>query len=87
MKCSDLPINTPVVFKIYSDIYKKKIHMDGHVVGISLKRREVWVCYLEGYKSRTENIPFEDMVAAYDENGEMMQFDNIKGKSVLLEAE
>ena len=87
MKCSELKVNAQVVFKIYCDIYKRKIYEIGSVVYVLPNRREVCVCYLDGYKSRSENIPYEDMVACYDENGEMMSFDNIKGKSVLLVVE
>lgn len=87
MKCSELKVNAQVVFKIYCDIYKRKIYEIGSVVYVLPNRREVCVCYLDGYKSRSENIPYEDMVACYDENGEMMSFNNIKGKSVLLAAE
>jgi hypothetical protein len=87
MKCSELKVNAQVVFKIYSDIFKRKIYEIGSAIYVLPNRREVCVCYLDGYKSRSENIPYEDMVACYDENGEMMFFDNIKGKSVLLAAE
>lgn len=45
------------------------------------------VSYLEGYKDRSDPIPFMDMIAAYDENGEMMDFGGVKGNSVLLTAE
>lgn len=87
MKCSELLNDTPVVFKIYSDIFNKKICMDGSVIYVSADTNEVCVGWLEGYKYRTGNIPYKDMIAAYDENGEMMSFENIKGKSVLLTAE
>ena len=87
LKCSELKVNAQVVFKIYSNIFKRKIYEIGSVVYVLPNRREVCVCYLDGYKSRSENIPYEDMVACYDENGEMMSFNNIKGKSVLLAAE
>ena len=87
LKCSELKENAQVVFKIYSDIFKRKIYETGSVIYLLPNRREVCVCYLDGYKSRSENIPYEDMVACYDENGEIMSFDNIKGESVLLAAE
>ena len=87
LKCSELKVNAQVVFKIYSNIFKRKIYETGSVIYVLPNRREVCVCYLDGYKSRSENIPYEDMVACYDENGEMMSFNNIKGKSVLLAAE
>lgn len=87
LKCSELKENAQVVFKIYSDIFKRKIYEIGSVIYVLPNSRKVCVCYLDGYKSRSENIPYEDMVACYDENGEMMSFNNIKGKSVLLAAE
>ena len=87
LKCSELKENAQVVFKIYSNIFKRKIYETGSVIYVLPNRREVCMCYLDGYKSRSENIPYEDMVACYDENGEIMSFDNIKGESVLLAAE
>lgn len=86
-KCSELERNTQVVFKNYSDIYKRKIYEIGSVIYVLPTRREVCVSYLEGYKARTDNITYEDIVACYDENGKEMSFDNISGKSVLLLAE
>jgi hypothetical protein len=82
--CSSLQNNENVVFKIYSEIYKKKIYMDGHIISINDKVKKAWVCWLEGYKSRNDLVPFEDMVAVYDLYGEKMKFDNISGPSVLL---
>lgn len=87
MKCSELENGREVVFKIYSDIHKRKVPECGTVIFVSKERKEVCVSYLEGYKDRHDNIPYEDMLAAYDENGKMMKFDNISGKSVLLIAE
>ena len=81
-KCSELENNIPVVFKIYSDIYKEKIYETGNVIYVLPNIKEVCVCYLKGFKSLTENIPYEDMVACYDENGETMSFDKLKGKMV-----
>ena len=87
MKCSELENGRQVVFKIYSDIHKRKVPECGTVVFVSKGRKEVCVSWLEGYKDRHDNIPYEDMLATYDENGEMMKFDDISGKSVLLIAE
>lgn len=87
MKCSELENGRQVVFKIYSDIYKKKIPECGTVVFVGNNRREVYVSWLEGYKDRGDAIPFEDMLAAYDKDGEMMHFENIKGPSILLSPE
>jgi hypothetical protein len=87
MKCSELTKGRPVVFNLNSDIYGKKVPMDGSVIYVLPEKRTVCVCYMDGYKSMTEDIPYEDMLATYDENGEMMKFDNIKGPSVPLVAE
>lgn len=87
LKCSELEKNRPVVFNVVDDITKKKEPMDGSVIYVLPERRTVCVGFLEGYKYRTEDIPYEDMLAAYDKDGEMMKFDNIKGPSVLLIAE
>lgn len=46
--------------------------------------KKICVSWLEGYKDRRDFIPFEDMLAVYNPNGEMMKFDNISGKSDLL---
>ena len=60
---------------------------DGIVLWVNKNHKTVMVSYLEGYKDRSDPIPFEDMIAAYDENGEMMDFGGIRGNSVLLVAE
>lgn len=82
--CQSLKQGEAVVFKLYSDIYKEKKPMDGTVIYVNTDRRIVWVSYLEGYKDRSDAIPFEDMLAVYNPEGEMMKFDNISGKSDLL---
>lgn len=83
-KCTSLQSNEQVVFKIYSDIYGKKIPMDGSVISVYKNAKKVGVSWLEGYKDRYDFIPFEDMLAVYNPNGDMMKFDNISGKSDLL---
>lgn len=83
-KCTSLQSNEQVVFKIHSDIYGKKIPMDGSVTSVYEKHKKVGVSWLEGYKDRHDFIPFEDMLAVYNPNGEMMKFGNISGKSDLL---
>lgn len=87
MKCSELNNYRSVVFYIYSDSHSRKIPMSGNVVCVYKDRKEVCVSWLDGYKDRTDNIPYADMIAAYDADGEMMQFENIKGNSVLLTAD
>ena len=83
-KCTSLKLSEQVVFKIYSDIYKEKIPMDGTVISVQEDINKVCVIWLDGYKSRTDFISFEDMLAVYNPNGEMMKFKNISGKSDLL---
>lgn len=88
MKCSDLKFNDVVVFNVTVYAGGKEEIYDGNVISVNNERKTVCVCYLEGYKSRTDNIPFEKMIAKYDENGEEMLFGGwIRGKSILLEAE
>lgn len=86
-KCSSLKLNEIVVFKIYNDIYEEKRPMDGTVIDVEQERKIVWVSWLEGYKNRLDLIPFEDMLAVYNPEGEMMKFDNISGRSDILVAE
>ena len=71
-----------VVFNIYNNIYDKKIPEVGSVVDV--EDNGIWIRWLEGYRDRLDFILFEDMIAVYDENGEMMEWTGIKGKSVLL---
>lgn len=87
MKCSELEQGMPVVFKVDPYYQGNKEVFVGTVLWINEKQKTVMVSYLEGYKDRNDAIPFNDMIAAYDESGEMMNFDGIKGKSILLNAE
>lgn len=84
-KCSELQQDAPVVFLLKR--LGKKIHELGTVHAVNSNNKTVCVSYMEGYKHRYDDVPYSDMVAAYDENGAVMQFDNIRGKSVLLLAE
>ena len=86
-KCSSLQSNEQVVFNLYSEIFERKLPMDGSVIFVLPNRKEVMVSYLEGYKDRHDNISYEDMLAVYDKDGEEMYFENIHGPSELLIAE
>lgn len=81
--CKSLKENEQVVFLIHSNIYGKKIYEEGNVIYVT--DTHVCVCWLDGYKSRSNDIPFSDMVAVYNPEGEYMTFDYIKGPSDLLE--
>ena len=85
INCSDLNPNDIVVF--YVDVYHegKKSVYDGNVISINKHNKTVSVVYLEGYHSRNDDIPFEDMLAKADENGLEMLFGGwIRGRSALL---
>ena len=82
--CSTLKNGEQVVFYIYSDIYKKKIPETGTVEYVSSERKEVHVNWLEGYKDRHDVVPFGDMIAVYNKDGEMMRWPGISGPSDLL---
>lgn len=87
MKCSELKQGDVVVFKATVCAGGKEEVYDGNVIYVDNDRNPVCVCYLEGYKSRSDIIPFEKMIAKADENGEEMIFGGwIRGKSILLEA-
>ena len=55
-KCTSLQPNGQVVFKIHSDIYGKKIPMDGSVISVNENTKKVCVSWLEGYKDRYDFI-------------------------------
>lgn len=82
--CSSLKNGEQVVFNIYSDIYKNKIPETGTVEDVSTERKEVHIHWLEGYKDRHDVVPFEDMIAVYNKDGEMMKWKGISGPSDLL---
>ena len=87
MKCSNLEKNRPVVCKVWDAAHVKQITTDASVIYVLPEKRTVCVGYMDGYHYRTDDIPFEDMIAAHDPNGPEMRFDNIRGPSVLLTAE
>ena len=68
--CKSLKYGEAVVFLIYSDIYKHKIHEWGTVVAV--EEDFVEVSWMEGFRERFNKIP-------------ILHFDNIYGPSDLLE--
>ena len=84
-RCYALKENEQVVFNVWSDIYERKIPMNGNVLFVDKVQKSVCVVYLYGYKSETVHVDYHDMLAVYNPDGEMMHFDNIYGKSDLLE--
>ncbi len=82
--CTSLQNGEQVVFNIFSDIYKRKVPETGSVKFVDAARKTVCVSWLEGYKDRNDDIPFEDMLAVHNPNAPVMKFENISGKSDLL---
>lgn len=85
MKAKDLKDGDIVIFKQYSSILDKEDYQDGSVISVDVENKEVSVVWLEGLVSRTDDIPFEKLVAKFDESGEMMTFGVLSGTSVLIE--
>ena len=73
-----------VVFNIYNDILGRKSPIDGTVDFVDKERKFVSVSYLYGYQNRDAFIPYEDMLAVYNPNGDDMVFECISGKSDIL---
>lgn len=87
VQCSKLKYGVEVVFMLYSDIYKRKVPEIGTVISVSKNNKTVGVTYMEGYKQRFDDIPYEDMLAVHSPHGKMMKFENIIGLSIGLLAE
>lgn len=86
-RCSDLKKMEQVVFRVDPYYQGNKEVFFGNVVGVYPESERVDVVYLEGYKSRNDFIPYDDILAVYDEDGEVMSFGGVSGKSILLKAE
>lgn len=84
-ECNSLNENEQVVFNLYSDLYGKKVPMNGNVLSVDVANRKVHVAYLYGWKSENAIVDFYDMLAVYNPNGKIMKFDNISGRSDTLE--
>lgn len=84
MKRDDLKVNDTVIFKRYSDILKEETFQDGHVLFVIPEQKLVSICWLEGYKSRAKEIPYEKVIAKHDVRGEVMKFGIYSGNSILL---
>jgi len=84
MKYEELKHGDIIIFKRYCDIRKEESFQDGVVIAVHIKIKEINIGWLEGYKSRSDSVKYEKVIAKYDENGKNMRFDNITGKSILL---
>lgn len=90
MNILELKQGDEIVF-LHNDLdglYEEEIYDSGYVTYVDSKNKIVSVCFLNGYSSINLEIPFEKVVAKSDiENGSMMTFGNIIGKSVLIKKE
>jgi hypothetical protein len=50
------------------------------------ERKMIAVCYLDGYRSESAYVPYQDVLAVYDKDGPVMKFDGgcLYGPSALL---
>jgi hypothetical protein len=80
-KVTSLQPGEHVVFRVYNDIYKGKRPIDGTVDFINTDKRLVSVSYLYGYNNMDAFIPYEDMLAVYNPNGDYMRFSGVEGLS------
>ena len=83
-KCSSLMKDEIVLFN--ADVYHDN-HVtmyDGNVVSVDEENSIVTIVYLEGYKSRVDNIPFRDMVAVYASDGPYKKYGPFSGPSIDL---
>ena len=89
-KCTSLQSNEQVVFKIHSDIYGKKIQMDGSVISVEEKRPTGYKCYdwsgnrigpeINDIKTAVQ-FAMDNGCEVYDKNGEILfsQWDGWNG--------
>lgn len=83
-ECKTLQEDESVIFLRYCDIKKEKIPEVGCVVNVNLNNDTVCVSWMDGYKDRKDDIPFKDMLAVFNLEGENVRFGNISGPSDLL---
>ena len=81
-KCSELKKGDQVVYKIREGGQEDYWH--GTVMLVTPENRMVHACRLEGYRNRDDAVPFEDLAAKYDPDGEEMRFGCVHGPSVIL---
>jgi hypothetical protein len=86
LKHEDLKQNDIVIFKRYCDILEREDFQDGSVIAVYPEIQKVAISWLEGYKSRVDEVEYIKVIAKYDPNGKSMKFGVFSGNSVLLES-
>lgn len=61
--------------------YRGEVEM-GDVILADAERRVVTVAWLDGYRSRTDDVPFDDVIGAYSAEGRQVQLGHISGKTL-----
>ena len=88
MKYIDLKENDLVLFKTYSDILNRDCAEVGNVIYVRNDNKTVAISWLEGYKSRNDDIEFDKVIAKIDkDNGKYDKIDNIRGYFIMLEGD
>lgn len=82
---TELVKNDIVIFKIHCNTSEQDEYESGNVVYVDDKRKTVCICYLHGYQSRSDNVPYEKVCARYNPKGAHMVFGVFSGNSDLLE--
>lgn len=85
MKYNDLKEGDIVVFKRYNDILEKEDYQDGNIISIDTESNKATIIFLDGYKTEYETVSYDNIIAKFDANGEIMKFGSLNGTSVLLE--
>ena len=85
MRKSELKRGDSVVIKCIDYHTEEEIYDYGTIRLIDYEKKTAHIACLRGYKEEFEFVKFEKIIAVYNENGEMMKFGNISGKSILLE--
>lgn len=80
-KCSELKPGDQVVYVLREN--GRDEYWDGTVVLVT--GTTVHASRLEGYRGRDDAVPFSDLRAKYDPDGEEMRFGHIHGPSDRLE--
>lgn len=84
IKCSELPKDSKVLFRVDPYYQGNKSIYQGFAIIIYDHMPKICVSYLEGYKSRVDDIPYEDMIAVYDKDGPKQDIEGWKGNGYYL---
>ena len=62
MKHIELKQHDIVLFKRYSDTLQGETYQDGSVIAVRKDAKLVCISWLEGYKSRVDEVPFDKVI-------------------------